>query len=137
MSKLTAVQVRSAKPKNKAYKLPDGHGMFLYVAPSGLMTWRYRFKIAGKESTFTLGEYPKMSLEQARYARMEARELVKEGKNAGNVRRQEIQHEIDKQLAHQDAKENSFKNIALEWLEQQREGWSKDHADAVLGNTQV
>ena len=133
MSKLTAVQVRNAKPKDKAYKLPDGHGMHLYVAPSGLMTWRYRFRLGGKESTFTLGEYPRMSLEQARLARMEAREMVKEGKNPAIVRRQEIQHEIDKQLAYQDAKENSFKNIALEWIEQQREGWSKDHADAVLG----
>jgi integrase len=74
-----------------------------------------------------------MGLEQARYARMEARELVKEGKNPALLRRQEIQHQIDRQLAHKEAKENSFKNIALEWVSKQREGWSKDHADAVLG----
>jgi len=132
MSKLTAVRVRNAKPKSRPYKLSDGHGMHLYVAKSGLMTWRYRFRIAGKESTFTLGEYPLMTLEHARMARMEAKEMVRAGKNPAIVRRQEIQHEIDKQLANKDAKENSFKNIALEWIEQQRESWSKDHADAVL-----
>ena len=132
MSKLTAVQVRNAKPKSHPYKLSDGHGMHLYVAKSGLMTWRYRFRIGGKESTFTLGEYPLMTLEHARMARMEAREMVRAGKNPAIVRRQEIQHEIDKQLANKDAKENSFKNIALEWIEQQRERWSKDHAEAVL-----
>ncbi len=132
MSKLTAVQVRNAKKKSRPYKLSDGHGMHLYVAKSGLLTWRYRFRIAGKESTFTLGEYPLMTLEHARMARMEAREMVREGKNPAIVRRQEIQHEIDKQLANKDAKENSFKNIALEWIEQQRERWSKDHAEAVL-----
>ena len=31
MPKLTAVQVRNAKPKDRAYKLPDGHGMHLYI----------------------------------------------------------------------------------------------------------
>ncbi|MBU0961019.1 MAG: integrase arm-type DNA-binding domain-containing protein, partial [Proteobacteria bacterium] len=132
MSKLTVAQLRQTKPKNLPYKLPDGHGMHLYVATSGLMTWRYRYRIAGKESTFTLGEYPQMSLGHARMARMEAREMVRAGKNPALVRREEIQHEIVKQLASKDAKENSFKNVALEWIEQQRERWSKDHAEAVL-----
>ncbi len=132
MSKLTVIQLRNAKPQDKSYKLSDGHGMHLYVAKSGLMTWRYRFRIEGKESTFTLGEYPKMKLEQARMARMEARELVREGKNPAQLRRLGRQHELDKQLAHDAAKGNSFKNLALEWIEQQGEKWSQGHADAVL-----
>ena len=132
MSKLTAVQIRNAKPKEKPYKLADGHGMCLYIAKSGLKTWRYRFKIAGKESTFTLGEYPKMGLEEARFARMEARELVRKGKNPVIIRKQEKQLEIDKQEAYRRVKENSFKTIALEWIEKQKDSWSKDHAQAVL-----
>ncbi|NOQ67140.1 MAG: integrase, partial [Desulfobacterales bacterium] len=51
MSKLSAVGVRNAKPKNKPYKLSDGNGLYLHIAISGKRTWRYRFKIAGKEST--------------------------------------------------------------------------------------
>lgn len=132
MSKLTAVQVRSAKPKSRPYKLSDGHGMHLHVAKTGLMTWRYRFKIGGTESTFTLGEYPLMTLGDARNARMEARKMVKSGKSPAMVRKQKKQHRIEEQLAYKDAKENTFKNIALEWIEQQKERWSKNHADAVL-----
>lgn len=30
-SKLTAAQVRNAKPKEKSYKLSDGHEMHLYI----------------------------------------------------------------------------------------------------------
>ncbi len=81
MSKLTAVQIRQAKPKDKPYKLPDGQGLYFHVAESGKSTWRYRFRVDGKESTCcVLGEYPDMSLEQARKARAEAREQVKAGK---------------------------------------------------------
>ena len=35
MAKLSAVQVRNAKPQSKPYKLTDGHGLFLHVATSG------------------------------------------------------------------------------------------------------
>lgn len=35
MSKLTAVQVRNAKPKVKPYKLSDGHSLYFHVAKSG------------------------------------------------------------------------------------------------------
>jgi hypothetical protein len=63
MSKLTAIQHRQAKLQAKPYKLPDGQGLYFHVAESGKSTWRYRFRIDGKESTCVLGEYPDMSLE--------------------------------------------------------------------------
>ena len=53
MAKLSAIQVRNAKPKDKPYKLTDGHGLFLHITTSGKKTWRYRFRIAGKESRGT------------------------------------------------------------------------------------
>ena len=95
MSKLTAIQIRNAKRKNKPYKLPDGHGLHFHVAKSGKKTWRYRYRIAGTESTFTLGEYPQMSLEKARVARIEAREQVKEGINPAQARRKKKQEDIE------------------------------------------
>lgn len=132
MPKLTAVEVRNSKPGKKNYKIPDGNGMYLHVAASGLKTWRYRFKVDEKESTFTLGEYPKMNLEQARLARMAAREKVRDGENPAQLRKQEKQRNLEKQRAVEIAKINSFKNIALEWVGIQRSGWSHDHAEAVL-----
>ncbi|MGR0480392.1 MAG: hypothetical protein ACTFAL_05925 [Candidatus Electronema sp. V4] len=33
MSKLTAVQIRQAKPQDKPYKLPDGQGLY-FMSPS-------------------------------------------------------------------------------------------------------
>ncbi|WP_417914606.1 Arm DNA-binding domain-containing protein [Candidatus Electronema sp. JM] len=58
MSKLTAVQIRQAKPKDKPYKLPDGQGLYFHVAESGKSTWCCRFRVDGKESICVLGEQP-------------------------------------------------------------------------------
>lgn len=132
MSKLTALQVRNAKPKAKPYKLPDGFGMHLHISTSGKKTWRYRFKIGGTESTFTLGEYPLLSLEKARGERVTARNLVKEGINPAKQRRSKKEQKINDDKKESQVSENNFKAITLEWVEQQRERWSNDHAGAVL-----
>lgn len=128
MYKLTALHVRNAKAKGKPYKMPDGYGMFLHVAKSGKKTWRYRFRIAGTESTCVLGEYPQMTLEKARHARMEARELVKQGINPSKERKERIKANIKEE----EAKENSFEKIAFEWIEKQKDSWSVSHHRAVL-----
>lgn len=131
MAKLTALKVRNAKPKEKPYKLSDGYGMYFHVSKSGKRTWRYRYKIAGIESTFTLGEYPKMTLEMARKARVKARELVSEGVNPATVRREKKQSVIEEQKAKAEKSVKSFEAVALEWMEKQEQRWSKDHANAV------
>ena len=132
MSKLSAVQVRNAKPKGRPYKLRDGQGLYFHIATSGKKTWRYRFRVAGKESTFTLGEYPQMTLEQARAAKIEAREQVKDGKNPAQERQAEKQAAMVAADAARQANKNTFEFIALEWIEQQRGRWKHDHATAVL-----
>ena len=132
MSKLSAVAVRNAKPKEKPYKLSDGKGLYLHIATSGKRTWRYRFKLAGKESTVVLGEYPAMSLEESRIERIKAREMVKAGKNPAQVRKEEKRAEIIKTEAAKLINKNTFEFIALEWIGQQRNRWSKAHTTAVL-----
>ena len=133
MAKLSATQVRNAKPQDKPYKLSDGQGLYLNVTETGLKTWRYRFRIDGKETTYTLGEYPAMTLEQARLARHAARETVKAGINPTDIRRKEKQEKIEAQLSAKNAFSNSFKTVAMEWLDLQRTRWSDGHTDSVLG----
>jgi len=131
MAKLTALEVRNAKVTDKPYKIPDGHGLYLHVATSGKKTWRYRFRVNRKESTFSLGTYPQMSLEQARGARMKAREQVKNGVNPAQERREKIQQLREIEDAEKNLGKTTFEFIANEWIELQGENWSKKHADAV------
>lgn len=37
---LTVKAVEAAKPQERPYKLTDGGGLYLFVAPTGLKSWR-------------------------------------------------------------------------------------------------
>jgi integrase len=73
---LTARQIEAAKPQNKAYKIAAGGGLYLYVAPTGLRSWRANYQQDGKQKTRTYGRYPDMTLSQARIAHGTAKEGV-------------------------------------------------------------
>jgi len=85
---LTDIKIRQAKAGNKPTKLTDGNGLYLLVNPSGSKLWRYKYRIAGKENLFAIGEYPTISLQDARTARDDARELVKKGLHPSHARQE-------------------------------------------------
>ncbi|MBM9514370.1 tyrosine-type recombinase/integrase [Desulfogranum marinum] len=130
--KLSAVQVRNAKPTNKAYKLADGKGLYLHISKTGKKTWRYRYRFDGKETTLVLGEFPQVTLEVARRKRAGARDLLDRGKNPAHERRKEKQEYLAEIEEEERKGKNSFENLTFEWWEQQLGKWSKEHADAVL-----
>ncbi|EYD74190.1 symbiosis island integrase [Rubellimicrobium mesophilum DSM 19309] len=66
--------MRSAKPRDKDYKLTDSAGLYLLVAPSGGKLWRLKYRMHGVERKLALGRYPEMALSEARKARDAARE---------------------------------------------------------------
>ncbi|MDR2123487.1 MAG: Arm DNA-binding domain-containing protein [Desulfovibrio sp.] len=51
---LTDTAVRGAKPTDKPQKLFDGNGLFLFVAPSGVKSWRVKYRFQGREKLLTL-----------------------------------------------------------------------------------
>ena len=133
MQKLTALEVRNVKGP---CRLPDGRGLFFEITPSGVRRWIYRYKIGGKGGRYTIGRYPKLSLAKARKAHEKTRDLVRLGVNPSRARRAKKQEIIDRENEQRENRANSFEYIALEWIEQQRGGWSKAHGDAVLSTLQ-
>ena len=77
--KLNARQVDAAKPREKAYKLADGAGLYLEVVPSGSRYWRMKYRFNGKEKRLAFGVYPAVPLAQARALRDEAKKKLAEG----------------------------------------------------------
>ena len=53
---LTDMHCRTAKPRERLYRLNDRDGLYLEVKPNGVKAFRYRFKLGGKESMMGLGE---------------------------------------------------------------------------------
>lgn len=115
---LTDVKIRQAKATDKVLKLTDGNGLHLEVKPNGSKLWRYRYKIAGKENLFAVGEYPAISLQDARKARDDARELVKQGIHPSHARQSTLAGQLAKNA-------NTFEFVAREWLDRKKGKWSE------------
>jgi len=67
MGKLTDLKVRNLKPLDKDKAYCDGQGLYIRVRKSGSKKWIIRRKQAGKTIITTIGEYPGISLKEARY----------------------------------------------------------------------
>lgn len=106
---LTDAHCRAAKPREKLYRLSDLRSLYLEVKPNGVRAWRFRFKVAGKASWYALGDYPSVSLSEARQKCDDARKLVKQGINPVH------QRQLDKIKQELDAA-NTFEAIAREWV---------------------
>lgn len=72
-------QIKSAKPREKEYKLADGNGLYIHIMPNGSKLWRMRYTLDGKSSTKSLGKYPTVSLKDARIKRDEYKTMVVSG----------------------------------------------------------
>ncbi|WP_430981984.1 integrase arm-type DNA-binding domain-containing protein [Burkholderia stabilis] len=106
--------MRQAKAGNKPTKLTDGNGLYLLVNPSGSKLWRYKYRIAGKENLFAISEYLTVSLQDARAARDDARELVKKGLHPSHARQKVLSARINEGKA-------TFRAVSDEWLKKEAE----------------
>ncbi|MDP2518733.1 tyrosine-type recombinase/integrase [Shimia thalassica] len=70
---LTESKIRTAKPRDKRYRMSDGGGLVMDITPAGKKVWRYRLQNDGKDSVVTLGTYPELGLLDARQAALDIR----------------------------------------------------------------
>lgn len=119
--KLGDTKCKAAKPQEKPYKLADGGGLYLEIMPNGSKCWRMKYRYLGKEKRLAFGVYPIISLADARESRERAKKLLAQGIDPSCAKKEE------KREAVRNA-ENTFKAVALEWHENQKSIWSKNHA---------
>ena len=122
---LTDATVRSAKPRERAYKLADSQGMYLEVMPTGAKYWRLKYRVDGKEKRAALGVYPTVSLLAARKARDAIKEQLRSGLDPTHEKKRV---KLEAGLRRQ----NSFEAIAREWHEAKCQTWKPSYADGVI-----
>lgn len=122
---LTDLQIRRAKGDEKPYKLFDEKALYLLVSTSGKKLWRLKYRFLGKEKLLALGQYPEVTLGQARDARDAARKIVRNGEDPNAIRERERREATIRS-------ENTFELIAREWHERQKGKWTSDHAATML-----
>ena len=126
MSKLTEITCKTAKPKEKAYKLFDGGGLYLEITPTGSKLWRLKYRsIDSKEKRASFGPYPLISLKEAREKRDESKKLILEGKDPVQEKHKKREKAIEEE-------NNTFEKIAREWHKLHEPEWTPDHAKTII-----
>ena len=108
---LSHTAVANAKPKDKVYKLFDGGGLHLLVKPSGYKGWKYDYRLDSARGTYTIGQYPDVSLKLARERHREAREYVAKDIHPKEIK---VQERIESDLNNM-----RFSYYANQWLDKQ------------------
>jgi integrase len=120
---LTDVAVRSAKPREKMFKLSDSGGLYLQVTTTGGKRWRWKYRVAGTEKCLSFGTYPDVPLKAAREKRDAARQQLAAGVDPGAARRAE-------KLAQAGAE--SFEAVAREWHAKFSPNWETSSSKRIL-----
>jgi integrase len=121
---LTVTAITKAKPTDRQYRMADERGLVLLVRPNGSKLWQLRFRHEGKEKTASLGQFPDVSLSDARTKREELRKQVAAGNDPVAVEREVKEAKLAKS-------QNTFEAVAREWLEIWRPLKSPRHAEYV------
>jgi|SRR5579859_1798697 len=122
---LTDTAARNAKPREKPYKLSDGHGLYLQIEPNGSKLWRLKYRFNEKEKRLSFGAYPAVTLARAREQQGEARRLLATGIDPGEYKKQTRRAAVV-------ASTNTFEAVAREWYLKFSSVWAKSHSSKVL-----
>jgi Integrase len=117
----------------KKYRLPDSGGLGLLVRPTGTKVWQYRYEYRGKPNDYTIGEYPRISLAEAREVRKAVKELVAKGIDPNQQKADSYAQNINANgdvTDDIDAIESRFETIARSWHSKQV--WDAKHTVVVM-----
>jgi len=121
---LTDLQIKKAKPKEKKYKLYDSDYLYLVIYPNGKKKFVYYYK---KQKEFPIGEYPALSLKEARIKRDQIkREIELKGLDKVIEEREKIK--LKPKLR--------FENVINEWFPIYKKGKAKRSVTSTLQRLQ-
>jgi len=113
------IKAAIAAKKETGGKISVGEGLLLIVPKSGNPMWRYRYRVAGKEKTLSLGTYPHVSLAVATEAMREAKKRVKLG---GDPSREKTASK----MTQAEALADTFSAVCDRWFAKKKGGLAPD-----------
>lgn len=135
MGKLNDKQIQSIKSAEKQVKYSDGDGLTLVVMPSGSKLWQLRYRIggrAGKEKTLSIGQYPFVSLKEAREKAIQARKLIANGADPSKMKQEARAAAVAQEASAIVDPAETIEGISREWFQKFSPGWVESHADRII-----
>jgi integrase len=111
MAKLTDKRIQNAKPREKRYLIPDnGNGFYAAIQPSGHKSFVTFTRLkGGKQVKVTHGDYPTLSLADARVLHAETVKQAKAGADPRDPKKDAERHR-------REAAANTFRVVAEDYL---------------------
>lgn len=86
---LTDAEILDLKPKHGVYKHSLGEGLFVLIRPDGKKYWRLKYRFNGRDTTYAIGVFPHVTVDEAMKARASVRETLRQGADPNQVKREE------------------------------------------------
>ncbi len=118
---LSDIRVCGAGSREKPYKLFDrsGLGLYVLVTPRGSKLWQLKYRFNGRERLASLGQYPVVSLSEARRRAIETRRLLEQGIDPNEDKRTRKKEKY------------TFAQLAKEWISKNSPRWSEGHREKI------
>jgi len=132
---------RHLKAGEKDYKRSDSGGLFMLVTKTGSKLWRYAYSFDAKQKLLAIGQYPLISLADARIKRDGAKKLLAEGIDPS------VERKAERRQARM-ARSNTFEAVAKELMEKfeaegdapatlKKKQWLLDFANKEFGRRPI
>ena len=121
---LTDKQLKSLQADGRRRKYSDAGGvpgLYIEVSPTGRKWWRLKFRMDGKERLLALGDYPDVSLKDARQRALAARQMIAAGIDPVQAR----------SGGEGDVHRQTFGRVAWDWFERNRGQWTAEHGEKI------
>lgn len=124
---LTDAQLRNLTDPGKHF---DGGGLYLELTKAGGRYWRLKYRHGGKEKRLAFGVYPGVTLKAARDRANEARKVLKDGGDPGELRRAEKAKAVLESV-------NTLEAVALDWMKHQSARWDVETAARIKASLEA
>ncbi len=132
---------RHLKADEKDYKRSDSGGLFMLVTKTGSKLWRYAYRFDAKQKLLAIGQYPLVSLADARTKRDNAKRLLADGIDPS------VERKAERRQA-RIARSNTFEAVAKELMDEfeaegdapntlKKKQWLLDFANKELGKRPI
>lgn len=124
---LTDAQLRNLTEPGRHF---DGGGLYLELTKAGGKYWRLKYRYGGKEKLLAFGVYPGVSLKAARDMANEARKVLSDGGDPGELRKAEKAKAVHESI-------NTLEAVSRDWMKHQAARWDVETAGRIRASLEA
>src|SRR5690606_30594666 len=124
--------ITESKRANKPIKKSDGKGLLLHTFPNGSAYWYHKYSYYGKPRQLSYGQYPLVSLAEARAKHAASYLLITSGTDPFQLRQAEAEKLKEESDQVKNISNRTFEAISSAWHTRNLKKWSPAHATNVM-----